>query len=189
MFVESIFSVHVRVAEKLFGFDERRSVTQFLMIVVVWRPRIVPRVQAVLGRRVETDVVQLQKVIFRLETDRGHGVVFVTLVVGHPQFRFRHRGAFELLVFVRFTPIPQRVLPHTGDNRLGTVVGQRVESDARAGQLKALHVLDDQLPFAVRINYADLTAVRREGYGHFGSIVRSRPQGTLGFLVVFDGRT
>lgn len=99
MFGDGILFVHVRVAVELFGLEERRPLFGFLMVVVVRRPGVVPRVQAVLGRLVEAYFVQLQKHVLGAETDHGHGVVvWLARVLGDPQLRFGHAVAFEVLV-------------------------------------------------------------------------------------------
>lgn len=123
LFVDGVLFVYVRVAVQLFGLDERRPLFGFLMVVVVRRPGVEPRVQAVPGRLVEARLVQLQEHVLGAETDHGHGVVVrLARVLGHPQLRLGHAVAPEVLVPVRAAPVTERVAAGTGHQRFAAVL-------------------------------------------------------------------
>lgn len=180
LFVKSIFPVHVRFAVQLFGLGERRPRIHFLMVVVVRRPGVVPRVQAVLGALVETHLVQVEEHALRLKTDHGHGVVIGRLarVTGHSQFGLGHSVALEVHVLVRLPVVHQRIPSVAHHERLAVVMQRaRRELAGRARQFETVPALHVQTAFAVRVD--DGRVERREGNGHFQRIVFRHPQGTV----------
>jgi len=107
LFGDGVFSIRVRGAVQLSGVAERRSNVRPLVVVVVRRPRHVPRVQAVLGRPVEAHAVQAQKRVLRLKANRDHVVLAaLALVAGSPELGLRRGYALELVVTVRVLVVP-----------------------------------------------------------------------------------
>jgi len=183
LFVKRVLFVHVRFAVQLSAIGERRSSTHFLMVVVVRRPSVVPRVHAVFGLLVETHLVQVQEHALRLVTDRGHGVVVGRLarVAGHSQRRPRHRVAPEVRVLVRRPVVRERIPAHAGDERFAAV-GQRVRGELAgdARQIETAVALHVQTAAGVRVNdRRDVRAVRRKGHGHFQRAVFRHPQSAV----------
>jgi len=108
LFFEGVFLVHVRFPVQFFGLDERRSLAVLLVVVVVRRPGVVPRVQTVLGRLVEAHAVQLEERSVRPKTHRGHGVVGrLAQFAGDPEFRLGHVIASKIRVPVRFPAVQE----------------------------------------------------------------------------------
>lgn len=183
LFFDGVFLVHVRFAVQFLGLDERRSLAVLLVVIVVRRSGVVPRVQAVLGRLVEAHVVQLEERSVRPETHRGHGVVGrLAQFASNPELRLGHVVASEFCVPVRLSAVREHVVADARDQRVGrAVLPYRVRREFRstARKLEAQSVLHVQPAFGVRIDDRVPFAVGRERYWHFGRVAVGRRQKTV----------
>lgn len=184
LFFECVFPVHVRVAVQCCGPDERRSLAHLLVVIIVRRSGVVPRVQAVQCRLVEAHAVQPEERALRPETDHGHGVVGrLAHVVGHLELRQGHAVAPEVRVPVHMGPVHEPVVAGARDQRFadGAVHAQRVQRElgGGAGQLETVPVLHVYPALGVRIDDRVPPAVAGERYGHFGRVLVGHPQRTV----------
>lgn len=99
-------SVHFHVLVQMRGL-EKWPTFALLDLLVVRRPRVVPRVQSVQVFDVEANFVQHDQSLEAAETDRNHCVVRLALPTGDHQLRLGDRCALEHLITVRLTFIHQ----------------------------------------------------------------------------------